>query len=302
MNTRTLINVGLSLVAAGMFPAVADAEGWQVTLGGSYRSFDAVDFNAFNFRNYGNLDGSLGRPLGAQNYSTATFAVVAPGPFSADHIRYLGGSENIDGALAPVIGFEKVIGAQNALSFSWVANGQYYQLGETMSDEQSFTVQNYQHMAPFLNVIVPAPIAGPFAGFSAGTAASVRNQFDLDLLVLDLGAKADCTLGKRFGMYGAVGPTLNFSDMKTSQQEAATWNPIPLVAADTGSYQQTHNDDRQAVTVGGYVALGVQFQLTKTLELAVEYRYDAATNDVSTDLASVDLTGSSAQLKLSFQF
>jgi len=305
MGFKMAAKLGLGLVAASIVSLTAMAEdgGWRLSLGASYRCFDDVEFHNFAFRNYGNTDPARG-PLGVQGYTNASFSGPDPVVFNADHIRYTGTSADLDDtadAMAPVLGIEKALWVRDALTLSVASNLQYYQLDGGGADSESFSAGWYQHTwLPGGAGIIPTPVSGPFTELSSGTSASVRNDMELDLFVLDLGVKAAFAVCRWFGGYGAFGPSLNFSDLETSQRESAQWNKVG--APGTDSYTLKHTDDDQSLTVGGYAAFGLQFAVTDRIGIAAEYRYDIATDDVSTSQASVDLDGSSAQVKLTVKF
>ncbi|OGV62859.1 MAG: hypothetical protein A3K19_26125 [Lentisphaerae bacterium RIFOXYB12_FULL_65_16] len=305
MGFKMAAKLGLGLVAASIVSLTAMAEdgGWRLSLGASYRCFDDVEFHNFAFRNYGNTDPANG-PLGVQGYTDASFSGLIPVVFNSDHMSFTGANEDLDDtadSLAPVIGIEKALWVRDALTLSVVSNLQYYQLDAGGTDTGSLAAAWYQHMwLPGGAGIIPAPVSGPFDGLSSDSSASVKNDMDMDLFVLDLGAKASVSVCEWFGFYGAVGPTLNFSDLETSQTESAQWNKA--TGPGTDSYSVKHTDDDQSITLGGYAAVGLQFAVTDSVGIAAEYRYDIATDDVSTSQASVDLDGSSAQLKLTIRF
>lgn len=294
-----------TLAVAGVLslPALAgEQQDWQFSFGVSYRAFDDVDLDTFSFRNSGTLDPAVG-PLGIQGFTDATFAAIAaPQAFSVSHVQFSGEDGDVSGSdsFAPVITAEKIYSQKEGVTYSLIANLQYYMM-DVSGDGNSIDAVNYSYIAlPAPAGIAPAPLGGPFAGLAAGDSVSASVDFEMDLLVLDLGVKASKMFGEKCNGYISGGPTLNLSMIDTSVSESASWTPV--TAADTGSYSSSADDDETGLNVGLYAAVGTKMAISETVRCTAEIRYDIVAGTPGTDQAELDLDSFSAQLKLIWDF
>ena len=293
-----------AVVLAGT--AGAGESPWSLRLGVSYREFDDVSFSGGEFRNWGQSGGA--GPYGVQNITTALGAGFLDG-IVLDEVSGGGGSGEIDtdNKFGPIIGLRYDLQQTGRVRLAIVGNFQYYRMdvgsdasGST-TDPGSFTVNQYVHTVvnPLTGAMTPgAPLVGPAL---AGTTFALRNQFDMDLYVLDLGLEARTDLGCFVNLFVACGPSLTFADAESSQSQEAAWLAQgPGLAA--GSYTEESSDSGSDLLLGAYAAVGVSFDLTESWSLALEARYDYVDGDAGTDQAEVDLSGYGAIVSLSYQF
>lgn len=132
------------------------------------------------------------------------------------------------------------------------------------------------------------------AGTTTGTLV-----YDIDMSMLTLGAgfSGVWRVGKLNLSLGA-GPTLTIADVDGRVTERAVW---------TGSGEDVyaprkHRNNTVQAEVGAYGAVGLTYQITESVGLCVECRYDYVIDDLQTRYADFDLTGASGQLKLVFSF
>jgi len=125
-------------------------------------------------------------------------------------------------------------------------------------------------------------------------ALTVRRTSELDLYVLSLGCSAACDLGGSVTVRAGIGPSWTYADLSTDIMAAAR--------AGGQTVSQTWSDDETASEFGWYGTIGVEFRVSRAISLSLNYRYDWVADEISTDLAEVDLSGSSANLALSFRF
>lgn len=298
-------------------PLTVTAGDWRVSLGGSYRGFDSVDFSATALRNYGDTNRPLG-PLGMQERDPQTLFPGAPPPnllpIPADFARFTGSSESVSSSdgFAPVVGFELALPAAGTerLCLSLVGSFQYYNVEVSENNTGSWasagSFDAYHHKYGWLaaggGVFTPPGLRTP--GLSTGTSVFLRNEFDMDLFVLDLGIKAACKIGDKvpIEIYVALGPSLSIADVDTAQTENATWNPVANSTDPGANVPQTRTDSNVDLQPGLYGVVGVSWKFTSHMGLAAEYRYDQVFGDVGTDQGELDLSGSSGQIKLFYEF
>ncbi len=297
------------------FPMVLSAEEqfWRISAGAVYRGFDDVEFSGFQFRNFGQIDPAE-QPLGIQGYTDSSFDNIArPFIFSVDHARYHGGEASIDSSdsWGPVISLERTVLREEDFSLAIAANIQYFSFNANKSaradrhDTEGFEVFNYRYQA------IPGAIAPVYSDRQSGfasrnnTSISVRNEFDMDLYVFDIGLKGYYTPHHMVDLFVAAGPSLNYTDIETSQTQTASWtehSPTPPFER-RNSYRKHQSEDDTDWIFGAYFSLGGRLNFTRHIGLSVQARYDEAFgSDPGTSQASLDFSGFSGVLKLDYRF
>jgi len=304
--------------------AAAAGLSWRLKLGVSQRNFGAVDYDRVEFRNFGGQTRPAGGPYGVQNVANPGAVAGGDGlpglPVALDYVSWPGGRDSVAGAdqYAPVIGFATDLGQYNNWSFDLVGNLQLYHVTDsyrasgTITSPGGFATAQYTHLLfdidgdaddgdlGDVDVIILPAAAGPEANPAAGTIFGIRNLFDMDLLVLDLGLQAR-TAVRNVTLRLAAGPSLNLAVVRTEQQTMVKWLAQPP-AIDADTYRDNVHDSDTDVLLGVYVAAGAGINITETCSIGVELRYDQVAGNAGTDQASLDLDGVSAQLKVVFQF
>ncbi|OGV76432.1 MAG: hypothetical protein A3K18_12760 [Lentisphaerae bacterium RIFOXYA12_64_32] len=320
MKTWLKILVGVAVVVQAGVAWAGDGP-WTLRLGASYRDFDDVDFKGVDFRNLGTALNPAG-PYGVQDVTTVPGNVVGTAVI-LDYLRWNGSSAGVDrdDKWAPVIGFGYDLRQAGKLRLALVGNFQYYHLetGTYASGNavvhDGFSLEQYQHYvvdAP--GTLIPGLAVG---GVTPGTIFAVRNQFEMDLYVLDLGLEARTTMD-RFNFTFALGPTLTITDAESSQRQQASWlaqgpgistpgpvlpcPPQPLPQPAGGSYAREESESDTDFLLGAYVALGVTVKVSTSWFVGLEYRYDHVSGDAGTRQAELDLCGSSGILRLAYRF
>jgi len=317
MHLKTLRKLGFVLMAVA--PLLACAEGgWRLTLGVSYRDFDNVDFKAFELRNYGKDDTAGGNQLGIQAYDNAVLTGLnGPGVYFVwmDHVRYTGASEegSPSSAWGPVIGVEKSMKGLDSIQLDFVANLQYHRAMAERRDDGfaaslgRFTAYSNQHLvgvtgAGVVTIATP-PAAQNNNVMNSAVQVTVENNFEMDLIVLDLGVKASLCTELPVKLYLAGGPTVALSSLETSQYQSADWRAnLVRLTNDTGAYSYSRSDAQTRLILGLYGALGAEYQINERLGIAAEYRYDLTEDDPETSHAVIDLESGSGQVKLVYSF
>lgn len=305
-----LVLIQSSIVTAGEDTAMRDTSvdgRWSLRLGVSYRDFDNIKFGDGEFRNFGQQEGE--GPFGVQNISSET-AFPDFGLLNADYVRYNGGgSGDFDDTdhLAPIIGFRYEFAPSGNWQWSIVGNFQYYNLesgnGASGSSEDpgDFTYAQYQHFVGF-GIIFPIPEGDlPNDPPEPGTTFSVRNKFDLNLYVLDLGVEGRANWDN-FHLSAAVGPTLTIADMDSSQTQSASWAAQGVDLLPAGSYSEKIGDSETKIMPGVYGAVGATVDLSDRWSVGVEGRYDWVSDNAGNGQADLDLSGFSGIVSVMFRF
>jgi hypothetical protein len=303
-------------VILGQVLTVSAADGaMRLRLGASYRVFDDVDFGQVAFANWGTQSNPTG-PYGVQGVTNLVGAPVGT-PVTLDYMRFNGSDVGVesDSAWAPVLGLSWDVLEEDDWTWSVVSNLQAYGVdagdtaqGDNAAGGNGFDLERYRHWVLAGGVVSPGlAVPGPGAG---GTAFAVRSEFELDLMVLDLGLEARKRY-RNFEFTTAAGPTLNYSYCDTSQREMVSWAAQAGGLVPAGAYMVMHEESDRDLNVGVYGSLGLNVRMGGGVStgsrccpvtLGLECRYDYVPDDVGTDLAEIDLSGFSGQVRLVFEF
>lgn len=295
-----------ALLMAGVALAAQSAEtAWRVHLGLAYRDVGDIEVDGLRLRNYGSMF-TEGGPFGIQNYSVLPGLRDGSG-VTADQVRFRGDSEGADGAWSPVLGVQRELWREGALSLSVTASLAFYGFeGETGARGTAgapgrFRASHYNYLVGGETVLAPPINDSPLPGFSPGTSAAVRlREFRLDVWVVDVGLRGQYDLGRFYVMAGA-GPALHWAQSESKVVESGSWNAIPGTG-DPGSYRLSRSESDSDLALGVYGSLGAGFQVTDSLAVELEYRRDEVGSAVGTSQARLDLSGDTGILRLVFWF
>ena len=305
----------------------ASADDWKLGLGISYRKFDDIEFKSrvirrsqFPTSNYTNFFVDEGDATG-QTYDIMDVGSQGQGvlnlgaPFdpvaviAADSATWQGGDES-ESEPGFVLSAEKRLWSDERFSLSLDLSLSYFNLSTSVGASAGpggaagFSVSSddfYQSIGapqPLVDAtrtaVTTAPAVVGAAAALRDAQISLRSTLDMDMLVLGVGLKAGVEF-KRVSLCMAAGPALSIADVETSYRQRIT--------SGGGATDVLDDDDGEtAVRPGLYAACGIGVQLTERLGLSALYRYDDVSNDSSTDHANVDLSGSSAEIKLTIAF
>lgn len=296
--------VWIGFVLCGVLPTTPLAEGgWQARVGASYREFDDIAFSSRTFRDFGNTDATAA-PLGLQGYTNGNTGGFT-GLLSVDHARYDGGEADLDGSekIGLALAAARGLGVWKGSQISAVLGAQLYSMERNAAvAANGLTTFNYNHVVvggTFSDPQALVPPVLPTPGLQAGTLVSFENDFEMNLLVLDLGLEA-AWAWDWLSLHVAAGPTLTLADTDTSQTQRASWGTFGLPGP--GSYTSEEAENDTDVLVGGYVATGIGVSISERLGISAEVRYDLAGGDAGTSQATMDLDSASGQLKLVYSF
>lgn len=311
MKTNTWLKMMMATAALQAGAVWAENSPWALRLGVTYRDFDDIEVKGGAFQNWGQADTP---PFGVQNVTTLVGNPL-DAPVILDYVSASEGSGKIDSSdkWSPIIGFSYELPPQREwLGLSLVGNFQFYRFGASSSASGavgapgSFTVEQYQHWwvdtdSPADNVpdfVTPGVrLLGPSL---PGTTFAVRSKFDMDLYVFDLGVQARATM-KRLNVTIALGPTLSIADAESSQSQYASWRAQgPGLPASSATHKTSDSD--LEFLFGAYGAVGLTWDITKSLSIGVECRYDYVSDDAGTDQVKMDLSSVSGILRLAYQF
>ncbi|OPZ26995.1 MAG: hypothetical protein BWZ02_01809 [Lentisphaerae bacterium ADurb.BinA184] len=284
----------------------AEGQAWRLGLGVSYRDFDDISIEATAIGDSDNTDPAAG-PIGLQGYENGEFPAYV-GALSVDYAQFLGGdadSDTID-QFSPVLTFEMPFWyPSECVEVGFVSNFQFWML-----DADADVAASAVNPGPFATWFedrtaapgfIISPATGGGAGLLPGTTLTGTGDIEFDLYELDLGVKVAWILGSRFSVHAAAGPTINYSEVEYEASYTATWTPL-LGTADPGTDTDSFEDDDDKFSIGAYAAVGVGFNLTDRLSLAVEGRYDWLSDVAELDGIEVDLDSFSGLIKLLYMF
>lgn len=322
---KKLIGIVMFAVAGIAMAQQTETNGWKLSLGASYRTFDNVDFESTTFTapggNYAN-----GNYTDGGNYTIQDDSQLQPGGWtdgglgqwirtaSFDQSVAPGDSADADNGVGTIIELEREmwqprenVGVSLVLGFGFFQSDA--DRNATTGNGITTTTLTGTLTSPVdPGAAVPAtpytvaggagfPLSTPLdLGDVATTTATLNLESDLDLYVLSLGAKAYCRFD-RLALTFAAGPTLNLADFTTESRQRVTFNNSGAEA-----YSRSQSDDTQDVIFGAFVGIGADYRFSERWALGVSYRYDGLFSKVDTDLAEMDLSGQSVQAKLSWLF
>jgi hypothetical protein len=297
-----LLTALITVVSVG---ALGEDYGLHLQLGGAYRSFGDVQVESVKLRHYDSMY-EPGGPLGIQGYSVLPGLRDGSG-VTADQVAFRGGDVATDNAWAPVLGVQKDLWRQGALSLRLTAGLAYYTVDASLGARGAagaggqFAAQHYNYLLAEQTVLVPPINDAPLPGFSPGTSATFQlSHFEMDLLVLDLGLRAQYDI-QRFYLAAGVGPAFYWAHTQSTAVESGAWNAIPGTG-DPGFYREEHSASGSDTAIGLYASLSAGVHLSAHIAAELEVRLDEVGGMVGTAQAALDLRGQSGLLKIVFDF
>ncbi len=311
--------------------AVAESE-WRFSIGVNHRTFDDIEFEQLRFNNpkYPGLpyvNGTLNAAL-----DTATVedgAAQAPGLFTSnpntaiafpdttpanglidipaetgfvptvtlDSIIFSGASEEFDDGSGVVLQASKTL--QDNSNYTWdldlslttaFSDTDEMYNGSVTANSTVLTGTAFLNVGTNGDATITGTNATAAANLGAATITTGTVAYDLDLAVYTIGAGISGNFKKgNFGFNLGVGPSITLADLDVDAQQRA-------------NFTQRFNDDATDLLLGVYVNVGLNYSINESVAVGVEYRFDQLFDEVSTDLADVDLDGASTQIKVTFSF
>ncbi len=287
------------LAALGTGALCAD-HGLHLQVGAAYRSFGDVQVEGVRLRNYDSMY-TAGVPLGIQGYSRLPGLRDGSG-VTADQVMYAGGDASTDNVWAPVLGVQKDLWRRGALSLRLTAGLAYYAVdADLAAGGGALSAAHYNYLLADERVLAPPINSVPLAGFSPGTSAAFElSGFEMDLLVLDLGLRAQYDI-QRFYVAVGMGPAFYWAETDSTTVESGAWNAIPGTG-DPGFYRQERSDSDSDTAVGLYLSLAAGVHITPRISAELEFRVDEVSGTTGTSQAALDLSGQSGLVKVVFDF
>ncbi|MBT3289354.1 MAG: hypothetical protein HN380_18570 [Victivallales bacterium] len=303
--------------------SAAMADGWKLSLGASYRSFDEIDFKPLALSSSGGAyvngywtadDDYL--VLGSDGQINPTGWTLNQGEYwrtvSFDQVVYGGGSDGWGGNPGAVLALSKQLKATES---GWSVNAKV-SLGWFSADLSTSAQASELTSSTFVGFFrVPSVLGDPGTGFPvapvvggsgpglnqpvydsgapATTAAALAMAAEMDLYVLSLGVQLARQMGP-VALSLEVGPTLNLVDFDTSVSQTVAWTD--------GGYSSSAHDDVLDVLFGVYAAGGVSWRFNERFEVGLEARWDEVFEDAETDFAEMDLSGFSVSALFGVSF
>ncbi len=288
------VSLGIFIATMPLLLGAAEisTEGMTFHIGANYRNFDDVEFQGFAFDNFNN-SAVVGGPFGVQGF--VNVGSNPPPQIQADYVMF-GGSEDDTDGWGPGFGIELPVGNEEEdIALSLVGNFGFFSLqaGEISSDglltgSAPHDVLGDGTVVPINPNTTPDPTQNLTPG--APTGVQVENDFDMELYVLDIGLKGTIGVMDNFAFAVAAGPTLSIGDLDTFQREVGS------------AGGRRTSDSETDVVLGLYVNLEASYQFNESLGVSLGYRYDYASDDVSTDQAELDLDGHGGQIRVNIAF
>lgn len=304
--------VGLCLVSIGFFLMQgARAEGWRLSLGGSYRTFDEAEFDSFDFVNPHAETGS-GFVTGDLRGNDTRLSVVDDalqvdiGDDDADlhKVEFEGDSDSsMDSAVGLILSARRALAMENGVGVELSLATAF------MNSDARFavagTTENYAGLAPAWG----APKAdGSNFGIEVrdwalaaggqqrvGVNGEVAYDFDVDVFTLGAGVSKEIMILDAICLNMAAGPTVTIANYDISREQTVRFTD----PAETVVYSDTEDDDGIDGLLGVYFGVGLGCNVTERLGVQLGARYDYMT-ELETDFADIGLSGLSGELKLVF--
>lgn len=278
----------------------ADHSDWKLSIGATYRTFKSVDFKKFAIDNGAEyLDGTVGNPLNPFDQQTNVDGSTLPpphdtvGPVVATSLHtasFNGGSDELDNAMGLTLMLSAPISEQSEglsldVSFVFVTSS----ISETIGADV-VTYVDYDG--------TPAGSDAEGDMLPGGKGANVPVRYKMDVALCTLGAG----VSKSFDM-GALDLSVGFGPTLTFAYYDAERNASQVFSTPTdGAYSESVKDDGLDVLLGLYASVDATVAISESWALGCGLRYDWMVQDIETDVADIDVSGLSFELKAVYSF
>ncbi len=284
------IKIGLCSFALASLSCVA-AEEWKLSLGVTYRTFDDISMHGLTLGDGskyldGDDDGSNPiSPVDQVTPPSSSFPLLGEA-VSLHRANYTGASDELDSGTGLVFGASKQMdnGFGFELSFVYI---------DTSFDEgvnaDTYTDVFYGGVPGGSDEFGDMP--------PGGKTADVQIRYDMDVTLYTFGAGISKTLQiGAFDMKFSGGPTITIADFDMSYVATQSFTGIDDVNHGSGS------DDGIDLLLGAYVAADLSYDFNENWGMALGLRYDLIVNEIESDIADIDASGLSVELKVTYQF
>ncbi len=284
-------------------PLAVMGQDWELSIGPSYRTFGDIDFDSYEFNNpnhadYIDADESTSPNLLTYDSANGPYILdVSNSEASVRNVTFTGDNADLDGAPGFVLGANRKVAEGWTLDLS--LTGVFADQDETFTGSTNVDVTSYA-LDP--NNITPTAARWVAKGISPTTTpAQIDTALNFDttvnLYTVGLGVASEDVFGAWTIRIGA-GPTLSLADYDMSRTETLSW-----ASSGQNVYSsQTEDDDGLEVHAGGYANVGVEYNFSERMGLALNGRYDWIPSDMETDFGEVDLSGFSGQLRFTYKY
>ncbi|MBT3377920.1 MAG: hypothetical protein HN742_16845 [Lentisphaerae bacterium] len=308
-------------VTAMVLATTASAEEWKLKLGANYRIFGEAELTGFAFSNpdlftgngfvSGNLPGLLAVNVVNQGLQVEAGAVSPDGDFAELHrVDFASGADDhMDASRGFVLAasgmFNEVWDVELSLAVNKLDSGASATATGTTerydtSNDDSWAAAGGT-AAQWIDSTFAGwagPLAPPVGGYQVDATGAVAYDFEVDVYTFGLGLSRDLQLGECVDVSLSAGPTITLGDFSVSRTESAAFTDV----ANTPIYSNTLHDDGLEVVLGAYASVSVGLVFDEQLTLEAGARYDYGVSQLQTDLADLDLSGLSGELKLVFSY
>ncbi len=314
--------IGFTAVVTPLMSTLA--EGWDLSLGVNYRTFDGVEFKSRQITNGGFLDGSVtwidDNGDGLQNDGDLWLYKVASSLQQVDvatlqEVTYTQAAisqqnADIDDGIGVVFKasytlrheekyrFNLDLSLTTARSSSKFAlntsvNTVGYDIGENWNDPNAPTgggpLPNQLDKITGGNVEMGTVQDGNGVVYSSA-------GLDFDLYTLGLGISGMYDVDD-FSLFIGAGPTISLIDYEMYDEVTGYWKD------GSGTFYSSQESEHSTKWRGGlYAEFGLLYAINETWGIGVAGRYDYIPVKVETEVAEIDLTGFSGQAFINYQF
>ena len=274
---------------------------WKLSLGYVYRTFDDMELNARTFNNGATLTGNLAAGVVtvedvvqfSPDYDTATIHTGA---------TFGGADAEMDDASGVVLRSSNQLGDNFGgtwldLSLVVLSQESNTRIGVGVTEVKYTDVVDDNDPADF-NPGPPPNATGTWAGAVPTPEDLGQLRFDLDMNVLTHGIGISKTYQRPCWYFtGGVGPTLTLLDYDMARTERVVYDD----ANNTVLYNNQQRDDDMTWLGGIYGRIAAGYDVREDMSLQFGIRYDWI-QDADTDFGTIDLSGLSGDIALTFKF
>ncbi len=298
------------LIGGAVTSFAAEKEGWELSIGASYRSFKDVDFKSFKLNNGNYVDGSVD---GANiEVVSPSFQGTAEGPPEAgkervalSKVSFGGESSDFDSAPGLVLGLSRKIGESEHftynldLSVTWITTD----MDETFNgsvEADVFMVDSAGWSYDAINdvYINGTAVVDPLVLENNRVKSTVRYDLSMDVFTFSAGVSAKMALGP-VDVKAGIGPTLTAAGYDVSCDKS--WSFVDDALNQYGGTESS-DDDGAKLRLGLYANLALSVDITEQWAIEAGVRYDYIPVTVNTNVAEIDLSGMSTEIKAVYSF
>ena len=293
--------MALSIVTGSCLALSAVAQDYTLSVGAIHKRLGTVEFKGTDFANsalpgsaYVNgtaATGAAGTPLVVLNPALQVVGNQA----SLDQLSTPGGDDEFGGRTGMALSLGRTLTRANDWSLGWDVNGLW--AGGELSNTSVATVTSTGYTVVLPAIVPPNifTIALPAGAGTATTQGWLANRLKLDTYTVGTGLTA-AGAWKRLSLIAGLGVSACIADAQASRTETVQW------LDGTALYSRRNAETACRMIPGAYATVGLSYDVTRTILVGLEYRYDRFAQEMKTDAANVNLDGGTVQVKFGYRF